>query len=71
MGTYIVSYSVKKMQEGYIVQCTTNPVATAYGKTVDEATDNLVRSLREYLSIYPDKIEMMFAPPTKEVSIGG
>ena len=52
-----MGYSLTKMAGGYLARCVTNPVATAFGKTKDEAGDNLVDAIRTYVQIYPDRAE--------------
>ena len=49
METYTVVYDLESVQEGFIARCAANPMATAFGKTKDEAGDNLVAAIQEYL----------------------
>ena len=63
-----VSYSLTRMAEGYLARCVENPVATAFGKTDDEAGDNLVDAIRTYVRLYPDRAATVLQPtPTKEL----
>ena len=72
MGKYRVIYTVIRVKEGYLAQCAANPIATAFGQTVDEAGNNLAKALLEYVKLYPDKENDIFnATPTNEVVVGG
>ena len=63
-----MSYSLTKMTEGYLARCVANPVATAFGRTKEEAGDNLVDAIRTYVRLYPDRAESVLQPtPTKEL----
>ena len=70
MAKLIVTYTLKKMKEGFVARCSTNDKVTAFGITETEAGDNLIRSIREYLDMYPEKRDEIFNIPTKEIEIG-
>lgn len=68
MKTVQVSYTLTKLAEGYIARSVTNPVANAYGKTEDEAGENLVDAIRTYVRLYPDRAkDVTRSPLTKEL----
>ena len=63
-----VTYKLTRMTEGYLARCVANPVATAFGKTEDEAGDNLVDAIRTYVRLYPDRADTVLQTvPTKEL----
>ena len=63
-----MSYLLTKMAEGYLARSVANPVATAFGRTKDEAGNNLVDAIRAYVRLYPDRAESVLQPtPTKEL----
>ena len=63
-----VCYTLTELAGGYLARCVTNPVATAYGETEDEAGDNLVDAIRTYVRLYPDRAkEVTQSPLTKEL----
>ena len=62
----MVSYTLDEVEEGFISRCITNEKVTAFGATEEEAGDNLIKSIQEYLEIYPDRQAEIFNTPTKE-----
>lgn len=68
MKTVPITYTLTELSEGYIARCVTNNFATAYGKTKDEAGENLVDAIQTYIRLYPDRADdMLQSPPTKEL----
>ena len=65
-GKLIVSYTLDKVEEGFISRCSTNDKVTAFGTTEGEAGNNLITSIQEYLEIYPEKHDEIFNTHTKE-----
>ena len=65
----IVTYTLNKVQEGFISRCVTNDKVTAFGTTKEEAGDNLIQSIQEYLEIYPEKRDEIFNTPMKEMQL--
>ena len=65
----IVTYTLDKVTEGFVSRCSTNDKVTAFGTTKDEAGNNLVRSIQEYLAIYPEKHDEIFNTPMKEIQL--
>ena len=61
MKTCLIQYTSKEVTDGYMVRCTANPMATAFGRTVDEAADNLVKAVNEYLELFPEKAGELMA----------
>lgn len=69
MATYTITYDLDKVTDGYMARYTSNPMATAFGKTEDEAADNLVEAINGYLELYPDKIDKLLTVSTREVQV--
>ena len=68
MKTVPITYTLTELTEGYIARCVTNSFATAYGKTKDEAGENLVDAIRTYIRLYPDQADdVLRSLPTKEL----
>lgn len=68
MKTVPITYTLTELAEGYIARCVTNNFATAYGRTKDEAGENLVDAIQMYIRLYPDQADYMLRPPpTKEL----
>ena len=68
MKTATITYTLTELAEGYIARCVTNNFATAYGRTKDEAGENLVDAIRTYIRLYPDRADdMLKPPPTKDL----
>ncbi len=65
----IVTYTLDKVEEGYVSRCSTNDKVTAFGTTEEEAGNNLIQSIREYLEIYPEKRDEIFNTPMKEMQL--
>ncbi len=63
----VVTYTLKEVKEGFVSRCSINPKATAFGKTREEAGDNLIRSIQEYLEVYPEKRSEFVDIPMKEI----
>lgn len=69
MAIYTITYDLDKVTDGYMARYTSNPMATAFGKTKDEAGDNLAKAIRGYLKLYPDKADKLLTVLTKEVQV--
>ena len=69
MKTYTITYSLKEVTNGYVARCVTNPMATAFGKTEDEAGDRLADAVREYVKRWPDKRDELLDTPAREVQV--
>ena len=69
MGKLMVNYTLNKVEEGFVSRCATNDKVTAFGTTEEEAGDNLIQSIREYLEIYPEKYDEILNTPMKEIKI--
>lgn len=68
MRTVEITYTLTKMSEGYLARSVANPVATALGRTKDEAGDNLVEAIRTYARLFPDRADSVLQPtPKKEL----
>ncbi len=67
--TLIVNYTLNKVTEGFVSRCSTNDKVTAFGTTEDNAGNNLVQSIQEYLAIYPEKHDEIFNTPMKEIQL--
>ena len=68
MKTVPITYTLTELSEGYIARCVTNNFAAAYGKTKDEAGENLVDAIQTYIRLYPDRADAILkSPPTKEL----
>ncbi len=67
MGGKIITYDLKKVKEGYVARCMVSDKVTAFGSTKEEAGDNLVKSVKDYLKIFPEKEDEIFNTPIKEV----
>ena len=65
----IVSYTLDKVKEGFVSRCVTNDKVTAFGATEEEAGDNLIQSIQEYLGIFPEKRAEIFNTPMKEMQL--
>ena len=65
----MVNYTLNKVQEGFVSRCATNDKVTAFGTTKEEAGDNLIQSIREYLEIYPEKYDEIFNALMKEIKL--
>ena len=71
MTKYNLVYDLEPVTEGFVARCTSNPMATAFGKTKDEAGDNLVTAIQEYLKLYPEKTsKILVTVPIREVEVG-
>ena len=64
----MISYTLEQVQEGFVSRCIANKKATAFGKTKEQAGNNLVKAIQEYLTIYPEKDEE-FNTLYKEIKI--
>ena len=62
----MVCYKLVKVKEGFVSRCITNEKVTAFGTTKEKAGDNLIKSIQEYLEIYPDRQAEIFNTPMKE-----
>ena len=60
--------AIEPVEEGFVARCDMNPMATSFGKTVEEAGDNLVAAILEYLRMYPNKVDLV-ATPKREVEL--
>ena len=69
MATYTLTYDLDKVTDGYMARCTSNPMATAFGRTEDEAADNLVKAVSGYIKLYPDKAGKLLTVSTREVQV--
>ena len=69
MGKYTITYNLKKVTDGYVARCTTNPMATAFGQTPVEAKDNLVKAITGYVNEWPDRLDDILGAPSTEVDI--
>ena len=67
----LINYTLEKVEEGFVSRCSTNPKVTSFGATEEEAGDNLIVAIREYLDLYPDKQKEIFNTPTKEFTVSG
>ena len=68
LKTVQVSYTLTKFTDGYLARCVINPVATAYGKTEEEAGENLVDAIKTYVKLYPEKADAVLKGPlTREL----
>ena len=66
MGTRLmVSYNLIPVKEGFISRCITNEKMTAFGATKTSAGNNLIKSMQEYLEIYPNRQSEIFNTLTK------
>ena len=61
----IIGYTLEKVTEGFVSRCATNQKVTSFGKTEEEAGNNLVKSIQEYLELFPEKRDEIFNAPTK------
>ena len=52
-----------------MVRCVTNSKVTAFGKTREDAVDNLVSAITEYLGIYPEQKDQILNAPIREINI--
>lgn len=66
---YILTYDVETVSEGYIARCTSNAMATAFGKTEEEAGDRLAEAVSGYIEMYPEKTAKLLTVSTREVQI--
>lgn len=69
MATYTIVYDTDQVADGYIAYCTANPTATAFGKTEEEAADNLVEAIDEYLKLYPEKVNKLLTVSTRKLQV--
>ena len=69
MTKYILAYDLEKVSEGYIARCTANAMATAFGKTKEEARDRLGEAVSGYIALYPEKANQLLTVSTIEVQV--
>lgn len=70
MKKYRLVYDLEPVTEGFVARCASNPMATAFGKSENEARDNLVLAIQEYLDIYPDRAsKVLVAVPSIEMEV--
>ena len=55
-NTLLVNYTLEEVTEGFVSRCSTNDKVTAFGTTEEEAGNNLITSIQEYLEVYPEKL---------------
>lgn len=65
----IITYTLDEVTEGFVSRCTTNDKVTAFGTTKEEAGNNLIQSIQEYLEIYPEKHNEFVNIPMKEMQL--
>ena len=65
-----IEYKLQPVEEGFVAQCTVNPMVTVFGKTPTDARNNLVQSILAYIKMYPDKRDHILNP-TIEVDVEG
>ena len=65
----IIAYHLVKVKEGFVARCDTNDKVTGFGVDKDEAGNNLVSSVIEYLKIFPEKEHEIFNTPMKTVQV--
>ena len=58
MATYI-PYNLTPVKGGYMARCMTAPMATAFGKTEDEAGDRLIDAISGYIKEYPERRDQL------------
>ncbi len=69
MADKIIPYNLTEVSDGYVARCSTNDKVTAFGKTEDEAGNNLVSTVQEYLHLFPNEEEEIFNTPIKTVRV--
>ena len=68
MKTVPITYTLTELTEGYLARCVTSNFVAAYGKTKEEAGENLVDAIRMYVQLYPDRAgAVLKSLPTKEL----
>ncbi len=68
-NTLLVNYTLEAVTEGFVSRCSTNDKVTAFGTTEEEAGNNLITSIQEYLEVYPEKRDEIFNTPMKEIHL--
>ena len=68
METYI-TYDLTKVEGGFMARCTATPMATAFGKTEDEAGDHLVEAISGYIKEYPDRRDKLLGVPVRTLKV--
>lgn len=68
METYI-TYDLKPVEGGFMARCTATPMATAFGRTADEAGDNLVEAISGYIKEYPERRDDLLGVPVRTLKV--
>lgn len=68
MVTYI-TYDLKEVKGGYMARCTATPMATAFGKTKDEAGDRLIDAISGYIKEYPERRDKLLGVPVRTLKV--
>ena len=65
----MVTYTLEKVEEGFVSRCASNDKVTSFGTTEEKAGDNLIQSIQEYLEIYPEQRDEIFNASMKEMQL--
>ena len=68
METHI-TYILKPVKGGYVARCTATPMATAFGRTEDEAGDNLIDAIAGYIGEYPERRNELIGVPVRTLKV--
>lgn len=69
METTHITYTLKQVKGGYMARCTATPMATAFGRTEDEAGDKLVDAISGYIKEYPDRRHELFDVYVRQLKV--
>ncbi len=51
-----VTYTIKKLSEGFMARCNINPEIAVYGKTSDEAMQKIDKAIVEFEKLFPNRV---------------
>ena len=64
----LIPYTLEKVEEGWVSRGShPNEKATSFGTTKEDAGNNLLQAMQEYLQVYPEKIDEMTDVHMKEI----
>ena len=55
-----LTYRVKKLDDGFMAQCTTNPEISIYAKEEKEIDSRINKALQGYIDLFPYKVNKLF-----------
>ena len=68
MNNRLISYTLQPVDDGFMARHVSCDTATAFGKTEEDAGNNLISAIHEYLEIYPENAGQIFSTQFKEIN---